>query len=241
MEARISKLAITSFAIGLLSFIALPPLLALTALIVGFIALRKIKISSGSLRGKGMAITGVVLGGVVWLFIVAGLILAISIRAHYQPFRIPTASMEPAIKSGERAIIDRKEYSTTLPRRGDIVVYAPGEGKKKLYVKRIVGLPGEALEIKNGSIYIDGNLTPIPGLAKEVFYRNGGKFGQEGHPVKIPKYFYFVVGDNSTQSLDSRYHGYVNVKRIYGKVIAIYKDSRKEVAMELLRLFFEKK
>jgi len=241
MNPRSSRLAITSFALGLLSLLFLPPLLALAALIVGIIALRKIKAAPENLKGKGMAIAGVVLGGMVWLLIFAGIALAMAVRTHYLPFRIPTASMEPAVKSGERAIIDRKAYTTNAPSRGDVIVYLSPEGNKKLYIKRITGLPGEALEIKEGKVFINGSLTQIPGLAKTVRYINQGAFAKPGQAVKIPAGSFYVLGDNSKQSLDSRFHGYVKKENIQGKLVMVLKDSRGEVTMELLRLFFTSK
>lgn len=254
MNAKLSKLAITSLAAGILGFvmipltrnlityITIPPLLGAISLILGFTALKKIKSSKDSLKGNRLAIAGIILGAVIYLLIVLGVLFALSFRTHYQPFHVPATSMEPTIKKDEKIMVDRKAYANSLPQRGDIIVHkAEVKGKKQLFLKRIVGFPNEQLEIRDGNVYINNKLAS--GLPKEVYYYNGGDFGKKGQIVKIPNDCYYMLGDNSLNSLDSRYTGSVNKKDIYGKVILNYtgKYPPDQEMFGLLRSFFKNK
>ncbi len=238
-NAKLSKLALTSLIAGILGFVVLTPLVELIAFIFGFIALNEIKHSNNSLKGRGLAIAGIVLGVVAYLLIICGILFAISFRSHYNPFRVPTTSMEPAIKKGERVIVDREAYINSLPQRGDLVVYEMKfEGKKQLWIKRIVGLPKEQLKIKDGNIYINNKLTSE--LPKGIYYYNDGDFGKKGQIVTMPNNCYYMLGDNSLNSFDSRFTGFVNNKDIYGKVISVYEGKYPPNLMELIRSFLQK-
>jgi|GEM_PF-682329 len=240
-NTKLSKLAITSLVAGILGFIIIPPVMAVIALVCGSIALSKIKSFNNLLTGKGLAIGGIILGTLIWLLIICGILFAISFRTHYQPFRVPASSMEPTIKKGERVMVDRKAYVNSTPQRGDVIVFWFGSGEsKRLWLKRVVGLPNEELEIKNGGIYINGKLTKIPEPSKEVYYYNMGDYGKQGQIIKIPTDCYYTLGDNSLNSQDSRFIGFVNKKSIYGKVISVYAGKYPPKLMELIRSFLQK-
>lgn len=217
METKLSKLAVSSLILGIIGFLS--PLAGVIALILGVAALIKIKGSMGSLKGSGLAISGVIIGiiSLVLLF------FAIGFRDHYKPFRFPTAAMQPSIKENEKIIVDRKAYINNLPKRGDIIVFELNYHDKKTFMcKRIVGLPDEKLEIKDGNIFIGGNLMQIPGLVTSVLYKNGGDFGKAGESFEIPNDSYYVLGDNPSKSQDSRYFGVIHKNNIFGKVILTY-------------------
>ena len=206
------SLAVVSVVLGLASFLVF--ILAPFAIAAGLYALRRIGRSSGSLKGRRIAISGIIIGaaGLVFIF------FAMLGHGTYRSFRVPTVSMQPTIKSKERIAADLKAYKTKDPARGDIVIYEIiDKGKRRMMCKRIVGLPGEDVEIKAGGIYVNGVLTEIPGLPGEVSYVNSGEFGKEGQPVKVPGDSYYLLGDNPSRSFDSRQHGPVSKKDIMGK------------------------
>jgi len=119
--------------------------------------------------------------------------------------RVPTGSMENTIMPGDRLIGSRLAYLNDDPERGDIVIfrYPLGEalGEKKNFIKRIIGLPGETVEIRDGLIYIDGSSEPLdePYLKEEWTVLN------DGFVFQVPEDSYLVLGDNRNNSSDSRY------------------------------------
>ena len=152
-----------------------------------------------------------------WIFdwaetIVVALVLALIIRAFFlQVFWIPSGSMEPTFDIGDRIIVNKVPYHFREPKRLEVVVFrgvaAVGEAKKDL-IKRLVGLPGETLELKLGVIYINGK----PITEKHDQNQDYANFG----PLTIPADSYFVMGDNRPASADSRYWGFLPKKNLIG-------------------------
>ena len=217
--AKLSGWAVASLILGLLgffTFIAIPAAIAL-----GLFSLYKIKRSAGLLRGTRFAVAGTAIGFAALAF--SGFIFA-KYELHYRPFRIPTASMSPAIKSKEWILADLAAYKNEKPQRGDIVIYELlDKGKRRLMCKRIVGLPGEEVEIRSGKVFINGTAAEIPGLSNGVIYLNAGKFGVAGEAVKVPEEAYYVLGDNSSVSFDSRQHGPVDRRDVKGRHLFVHK------------------
>jgi signal peptidase I len=148
--------------------------------------------------------------------------IALYIRSNVaQAFKIPTKTMEPTLLQGDLILADKAIYKKSEPKRGDIIVFIYPEDTKKMFVKRLVGLPGETIEIKNGSILINGTILTEPFSANKYYY-NRGDYAKEGQAITIPQDSYFVLGDNSTSSKDSRYWGFVPKKYIVGKAYKIY-------------------
>ncbi len=114
---------------------------------------------------------------------------------------VPTGSMEATIEPGDRLIGFRLSYIKGNPQRGDIVIFKYPVNEEEIYIKRIIGLPGETLEIRDGEVYIDGSSAPLyePYL-KEVWFIENDEL-----KLEIPQGCYFVMGDNRNDSLDSRY------------------------------------
>lgn len=166
--------------------------------------------------------------------ILTAVILALVIRAFViQPFKIPTGSMEPTLMPGDRILVLRYSYGLRIPftykriaklnspKSGDIIVFNYPEDVKRDFIKRCIGTPKDTVEIRNGSIYVnDRPFTKDP--VNKFHYYNRGEFGKEGEVLKVPDNSYFVLGDNSASSKDSRYWGYLDDKYLIGKAVMIY-------------------
>ncbi len=157
-----------------------------------------------------------------WLFdwgetIVVALVLALIIRAFFlQVFWIPSGSMENTLEIGDRIVVNKVVYNFRPPRRFEIMVFravpSMGEEKKDL-IKRVVGLPGETLELKDGNLYINDQPVDYPAGMKQTMNQDYANFG----PLDIPDGAFFVMGDNRGASADSRYWGFLPNKNLIGK------------------------
>lgn len=153
--------------------------------------------------------------------IVFAFVLAIVINAFIiVNATVPTGSMENTIMPKDRIVAFRLSYLFQEPERGDIIVFKyPDDPEQKiLYVKRVIGLPGDMVEIINGKVYINGSSEPLeePYLKEEPI----GSYG----PYVVPEGCYFMLGDNRNNSQDSRYwtNKFVEEDQILGKVFFRY-------------------
>lgn len=145
-----------------------------------------------------------------------------------QTFFIPSGSMIPTLELGDRILVSKLDYRFGEPKRGDIVVFkAPPEAsmEEKDFIKRLVGLPGDVLEVKDGSLYRNGKRLNESYLDEpEIWYQDKEK--QAGMPIivnggmlpfRVPKGAYFVMGDNRNNSHDSHAWGALEKNRVIGK------------------------
>lgn len=166
--------------------------------------------------------------------IIIAFILAMIIRVFLvQAFKIPTGSMRTTLMEGDIILVNKLIYGAKIPftnlrlpgfrqpKRGDVIVFIYPEDPKKDFIKRLIGLGGETVEIKNGTIYINGSPLLEP-LFSSRYYYNRGRFAGEGEKILVPRNSFFVLGDNSASSQDSRYWGFVPKKNILGEAILIY-------------------
>ena len=148
------------------------------------------------------------------------------IRQITQAFKIPAGSMAPTLLVGDHVLIDKSiSWNGKVLQRGEIIVFKFPEDETKQFIKRIVGLPGETIEIRNKTVYV--NNTAIddstytqridPGILDGTINPRDN-FG----PVTVSDESYFVLGDNRDQSLDSRFFGYVRRQKVLGKMFLIY-------------------
>lgn len=137
--------------------------------------------------------------------------------------QVPTGSMENTVMTGDKIIALRLSYLFTNPKRGDIVIFKYPDDETQNYLKRIIGLPGETIEIKDGKVYINGSTQPL-----EEDYLKEVPVGSYG-PYTVPKNSYFMMGDNRNESEDARYwtHTYVKKEKIIGKAVLRYSPSLK--------------
>jgi signal peptidase I len=166
--------------------------------------------------------------------IIIAFILAMIIRTFVvQAFKIPTGSMRSTLLEGDIILVNKFIYGAKIPftnlrlpaltraKRGDVIVFIYPDNPKKDFIKRLIGFPGEIVEIKNGTIYINDKPLLGPFFSSRYYY-NRGDFSQEGQKIRVPKDSFFVLGDNSSSSQDSRYWGFVPHKNILGKAMLIY-------------------
>ena len=167
--------------------------------------------------------------------LIIAVILALFVRTFIvQAFKIPSGSMIPTFQVGDRIFVNKFIYGAKVPlfnmnlpavmapKRGDIVVFISPDTPEKDFVKRLIAVGGEKVEIKDGKLFINGKVIDEPPSICSVYYYNAGDSGKEGQVIEVPKDSYFVLGDNSASSRDSRFWGFVPKKNMLGKVIFIY-------------------
>ena len=134
----------------------------------------------------------------------------------YQPVKVEGTSMTPLISDQERIFINKFVYRFEPIERGDVVVFWYPLDRSKSFIKRVVGLPEDTVEIRDGGVYLNGKLLPEPYVPAES--EDFGSLSAQ----RIPKGEYFVMGDHRTSSNDSRIFGTVPRKFIYGKAVFAY-------------------
>ena len=141
--------------------------------------------------------------------------LAIIIPVRYyliQPFFVRGASMEPTFDNGQYLVVNEIGYRLSQPERGEVIVFKYPFDKSQYYIKRIVGLPGEKVEVKDGAVFINGvELDESSYLPKATF-----TIGEAAFDLKADEYF--VLGDNRQASSDSRQWGVLPADNIVGQV-----------------------
>jgi signal peptidase I len=160
------------------------------------------------------------LGFLFELIQVAAVSLAIIIPVRYfliQPFYVKGASMEPNFFDHEYLIIDELSYRFNDPIRGDIVVFRYPNDPKQFFIKRVIGLPGETVEIVGGQVKIFNDEHPNGFVLPEQEYLDQD-FTATTRTVTLKSDEYFVMGDNRIASLDSRYFGAVKRSAVVGRV-----------------------
>lgn len=150
--------------------------------------------------------------------IVLSVVLALGIRQFVAEARyIPSGSMEPTLQIRDRLIIEKISYHFNPPEHGDIVVFWPPEsetqpGQRRVaYIKRVVGLPGDVIEVRDGAVVRNGEVLDEP-------YTKAPADSPWG-PETVPEGAYLVLGDNRNSSADSRFWGFLPQENIIGKAV----------------------
>ncbi|MFN3598483.1 MAG: signal peptidase I [Aquificaceae bacterium] len=161
-----------------------------------------------------------------------------------QAYNIPSGSMKPTLLVGDFILVNKLVYRLSEPHRGDIVVFKWPINPSIDFIKRIIGMPGDIIEVKGERVLINGQELPLRFVGKveedgkekliyEEVLPNGIKhkialyeypfmFRKDLDPVKIPEGYYFVMGDNRDNSEDSRYWGLLPRENIVGKAFVVY-------------------
>jgi len=137
-----------------------------------------------------------------------------------EPFYIPSASMAPTLKQLDRILVSKIAYLFHKPKRWEVMVFRDPQDHGRNFIKRVVGLPGESLLIIDGEVYINGHRAPKPSGRDSLVYTSRGTWGTR-EPVEIPAGCYFVLGDNSGSSSDSRTWKFVPAGDIIGKAVTV--------------------
>lgn len=151
-----------------------------------------------------------------WAVALGGVVLAIGLLRWiaFQPYVIPSPSMEPTIMPGDHILVNRLAYRFGVPSRGDVVVFAYPKDPRRTFVKRIVGLEGETFELRDNQVFINGQAVQEP-------YLKPGDYPPYG-PETIPAGKVLVLGDNRRESEDSREWGLLDRSFLIGKTCLIY-------------------
>lgn len=155
------------------------------------------------------------LGEILESVVVAVLLAAVIRLFILAPFYIPSGSMEPTLQIGDRIIVSKLAYRFGEPRRGDIVVFKYPLDPSRDFVKRLIGLPGETVALRNNHLYINGRLVTEDYLPQDIHFADFG-------PVQVPPGYYLMLGDNRNNSDDSRVWGPLPRQNIVGKAILVY-------------------
>lgn len=167
--------------------------------------------------------------------VVIAVLLALLVRTLFlQAFKIPTGSMRPTLLEGDRILVDKVTYGIRIPftaarlprirppQRGDLVVFRSIDDPRRDFIKRLVAIGGDTVEIRDLKLWVNGRPLNDPPVFRQVVYYNRGSFAQAGQPVKVPPGYYFFLGDNSSSSRDSRYWGFLSESKIIGRAFVIY-------------------
>ncbi|RJP94981.1 MAG: signal peptidase I [Desulfobacteraceae bacterium] len=169
--------------------------------------------------------------------IAIAVILALFIRTFIvQAFKIPSGSMQPTLEIGDHILVNKFIYGVKVPYLGntivpvkdpqhfDIIVFRYPEDPDKDFIKRLIGVPGDTVEVKNKRVYV--NNIPVEhdvGVHSDSHVLSGRMNPRDNFgPVTVPPESYFVMGDNRDNSYDSRFWGFVDKKAIKGKAFIIY-------------------
>ena len=155
-------------------------------------------------------------GGGVLEFLIILLVSFVLVFGFVRPFVveafwIPSASMVPTLKYGDRVLVNKFIYRFTEPQRGDIIVFKSVEGDDQDLIKRVVGVPGDEIAVRGGKLFVNGEPQKEPYVNKK--YPDRSFYA----PTTVPKDHVFAMGDNRANSQDSRVFGPVPEKNIEGE------------------------
>jgi len=150
-------------------------------------------------------------------------VFALLIRTFIMaPFKIPSGSMRPTLIEGDRILVNKFLYTFREPRRGEIIVFRfPGDLKRP-FIKRLIGLGGDQVEIREGKVLVNGQALDGGTQFHVSQYLNQGEYGKPLQPITVPEGELFVLGDNSASSHDSRFWGFVPKRLLIGRAMCIF-------------------
>ncbi len=188
--------------------------------------------------------------------IIIAILIAIFIRTFIvQAFKIPSSSMEPTLLVGDHLLVNKFIYGVKIPfirktlvsigepKRGDVIVFIYPQDNSKDFIKRVIGVGGDTIEIRNKNIFLNGlPYKDTHGVYSDDLILPGSIQPRDNYgPTMVPKGSIFVMGDNRDHSYDSRFWGMVDLKDVLGKAFIIYWSWNKNVgtlgSIRIERLF----
>ncbi|MGA1846442.1 signal peptidase I [Deferribacter abyssi] len=157
--------------------------------------------------------------------LVVAFVIAMIIRAFViQAYKIPSGSMLNTLLIGDHILVNKLAYKFSKPKRGDIIVFEWPIEPSKDFIKRVIGVPGDKIQIINKELYVNDKKVMEPYVIHTSGFTLPGNFTPRDNTPAfvVPKGFYFVMGDNRDSSYDSRYWGFVSEDKIKGKAWIIY-------------------
>src|SRR4030043_15641 len=138
-------------------------------------------------------------------------------------YKIPSSGMAPTLLVGDHLIANMRTYKSEIPKRGDIIIFEFPKDPSKIFIKRVVGVEDEKVEVINNKIYINEKLLDDPwGYFEDIGSIKGFPVLDKFGPIVVPKDSLFVLGDNRNNSQDSRFWGFINIKKVKGKALYLY-------------------
>lgn len=163
----------------------------------------------------------------IGIFLVAAIfseVISIGLKSYIiQAFKVPASSMAPTLLIGDHILVDRRDAARS-PRLGDMIVFIYPQDETKDFIKRVIAVSGETVEMRNKVLLINGQPIKEPDVIHiDPYTIPGGRNPRDNFgPVMVPPESYFVLGDNRDQSFDSRFWGFVKKSKIKGTVRSIY-------------------
>lgn len=154
--------------------------------------------------------------------LVAAAIFLIIYMFLFRPFQVNGESMFPNFKNTEYVLTNLIALRTSKIQQGDVIVFKAPPEPDKDFIKRVIGLPGDSIMLKDGDVYVNGNKFDQSSFLKPDVKTYGGSFLKDGDTVTVPANEYFVMGDNRPYSSDSREWGFVPAGNIIGKSMLVY-------------------
>ncbi len=153
--------------------------------------------------------------------VVIALVIAVVLYLFIMtPHEVLGNSMHPTYKNGEYLMANKLTFRFGKPRRGDVIIFKYSDTQD--FIKRIIGIPGDRVMVKDGRVYINGNQLNETNYLAETVYTSGGDYLAEGQTIAIGENEYFVLGDNRPHSSDSRTFGPITENQIKGKAWIVY-------------------
>lgn len=171
-------------------------------------------------EGTGDKLKNNIIELIEFVAIVFAILMAIRVFAA-EPHRVDGSSMIPNFHTGDMIITNKLAARFSDFKRGEVIVLQDPLDASKVFIKRIIGLPGENLKLSNGKVYINGQLLDEPYLPADLL-TPGESFLKSGDEVVIPEGNYFVIGDNRNNSSDSRQWGFLKKELIIGQALLRY-------------------
>lgn len=140
----------------------------------------------------------------------------------FRPFQVNGESMMPTFKNGEYILTNIISLRFNAPHKGDVIVFKSPTDEDKDFIKRIIAVPGDTVMVQNGAVFVNGQKLDESSYLPPDFQTQQGAFLTEGVSKTVPEDTYFVMGDNRSNSSDSRTWGFLPKKEIIGRSIFVY-------------------